>query len=45
MRSPGRVEVVEGLAPGELVIAEGLTSVRPGDEVKIRTTREAAAPR
>jgi membrane fusion protein (multidrug efflux system) len=44
LRSPGTVEVVAGLAAGDLVVAEGLTTVRTGDTVQIRDTREAPEP-
>jgi membrane fusion protein (multidrug efflux system) len=34
-RRPGQVEILEGLAAGELVIAEGTQQARPGMPVKI----------
>jgi membrane fusion protein (multidrug efflux system) len=45
LRSPGSVEVTEGLAAGDLVVAEGLTTIRPGNAVQIRDTREAPEAR
>ena len=35
-RRPGEVEIVEGLAVGELVITDGTLKVRPGNKVSIR---------
>ncbi len=35
-RRPGEVEIVEGLAEGELVITDGTLKVRPGKQVSIR---------
>jgi membrane fusion protein, multidrug efflux system len=37
LRLPNLIEVVEGLQPGEKVIAEGLQKVRPGGAVKAAT--------
>lgn len=34
-RSPGRAEVVDGLAPGDIVVAEGVQKVRNGSPVEI----------
>jgi membrane fusion protein (multidrug efflux system) len=34
-RRPGEVEIVDGLAAGEVVVAEGTQKVRPGDAVRI----------
>jgi membrane fusion protein (multidrug efflux system) len=34
-RRPGQVEVVEGLVPGDLVIAEGTQKVKPGQPARI----------
>lgn len=33
LRSPGFVEITKGLSAGDTVITEGITSVRPGDQV------------
>lgn len=38
-RQPGKVEIVEGLAPGEKVITHGTLQVRSGQNVAIRTGR------
>jgi membrane fusion protein (multidrug efflux system) len=35
-RRPGEVEIVEGLAVGELIITDGTLKVRPGSKVSIR---------
>ena len=35
-RRPGEVEVVDGLAVGELIITDGTLKVRPGNKVSIR---------
>ncbi len=43
-RQPGIVEIIEGLTPGELVIIEGLTIVRPGEQVTIKQNPEAKDP-
>ena len=34
VRSQGNLEIIEGLAEGDKIIAEGLTKVRPGMKVK-----------
>jgi membrane fusion protein (multidrug efflux system) len=34
-RRPGEVEILDGLAAGEIVVAEGTQKVRPGDAVRI----------
>ena len=39
-RSPGKVEVINGLDDGDRVITEGITRVRPGISVKVVETRE-----
>ncbi len=39
-RSPGEVEILEGLEPGERVIVEGTQKVRDGQSVRILRTRE-----
>ncbi|MFM7272300.1 MAG: efflux RND transporter periplasmic adaptor subunit [Gammaproteobacteria bacterium] len=36
LRVPGFVEVLSGLAPGDVVVTEGLASVREGDPVTVR---------
>ena len=35
-RIPGRVEVQSGLQEGDLVVTEGLTAARPGQQVRLR---------
>jgi membrane fusion protein, multidrug efflux system len=50
LRSDGMAEIVSGLSPGDLVIVEGLQSVRPGQPVRVIPEGEAgeaaqAAPR
>jgi len=40
-RSPGKVEVTSGLSPGQQVIIEGITRVRPGGVVNVVETRNA----
>jgi len=44
IRQPGVVEILSGLTPGELVIIEGLTIVRPGGRVTIKQSPEAKDP-
>ncbi len=39
-RSPGKVEVISGLNPGQQVIIKGLTRVRPGIAVNVVETRK-----
>ena len=34
-RRPGEIEVLDGLAPGDLVIIEGTQKARPGQPVQI----------
>lgn len=34
-RAPGRVEIVSGLAEGELVVVEGLNTARPGQQAEL----------
>jgi membrane fusion protein (multidrug efflux system) len=41
-RRPGQVEVLEGLAPGERVVAEGTQKARPGDPVEVSGRIEVA---
>lgn len=43
-RRPGEVEIVEGLAPGDLVITHGSLRVRPGAPVTIRAVETGAEP-
>ncbi len=49
-RLPGHVEVVEGLAPGEMVVTEGIQKLRPGAQVAVHppesdpTTPKTPAP-
>jgi membrane fusion protein (multidrug efflux system) len=43
-RRPGEVEIVEGLASGELVITDGTLKVRPGSKVVIRAMDDGATP-
>lgn len=42
-RLAGRVEIIQGLAAGEMVVVEGLQKLRPGSAVKL-APKEAAAP-
>ena len=42
-RQGGRVEIVEGLAPGETIIVRGVQRVRPGATVKPRHVSDASA--
>jgi membrane fusion protein (multidrug efflux system) len=41
-RRPGQVEVLDGLAEGELVVSEGTQKARPGSKVQILRQREVA---
>jgi membrane fusion protein (multidrug efflux system) len=43
-RSPGKVEVVSGLNPGQRVIIKGLTRVRPGIAVNVVESRKPGQP-
>jgi len=43
-RMPGSVEVVSGLAEGDLIVAEGLTTTRAGQQVGILDTRAGSTP-
>jgi len=43
-RQPGRVEVVAGLSPGEMVIRHGTLKVRPGAPVRIRAIDDGSRP-
>lgn len=44
LRRPGRVEVREGLAPGERVVTHGAAAARPGEPVRIRAAQEPGQP-
>jgi membrane fusion protein (multidrug efflux system) len=44
LRQAGLVEIVEGLAAGERVVAEGIQKVRPGGKVKASAPAAAATP-
>jgi membrane fusion protein, multidrug efflux system len=44
MRRPGQVEVVSGLAPGELIITHGALKVRPGGPVRILAENDGTRP-
>lgn len=39
-REPGAVEIRDGLAAGDLIVAEGLAAARPGQQVVVREVRE-----
>jgi membrane fusion protein (multidrug efflux system) len=39
-RRPGRVEIREGLAPGERVVTHGLQVARPGEPVRVRAVQK-----
>jgi membrane fusion protein (multidrug efflux system) len=43
-RQPGRVEIVSGLEPGELVVTHGTLRVRPGAPVRIRAIDDGTRP-
>jgi membrane fusion protein (multidrug efflux system) len=43
-RRPGEVEIVDGLASGELVITDGTLKVRPGSKVSIRAIDDGTTP-
>ena len=43
LRLAGRVEILAGLTPGELVVVEGVQKLRPGASVEL-SGPEAAAP-
>ena len=43
LRLAGRVEILSGLTPGELVVVEGVQKLRPGALVEL-SGPEAAAP-
>lgn len=43
-RRPGQVEILEGLAPGAVVVAEGTQKARPGETVEIVGRITAGAP-
>jgi membrane fusion protein (multidrug efflux system) len=42
-RLPGHVEVIEGIAPHELVVIEGIQKLRPGAQVVVRSPESSAA--
>lgn len=43
-RIPGKVEVTEGLAEGDLVVVHGLMQIRPGQAVKVLGVRKGEEP-
>jgi membrane fusion protein, multidrug efflux system len=43
-RQPGRVEIVAGLQPGEMVVTHGTLKVRPGSAVRIRAVDDGTKP-
>jgi membrane fusion protein, multidrug efflux system len=43
-RMPGSVEVVSGLAEGDLVVAEGLTTTRAGQQVELLASQGGSTP-
>lgn len=43
-RSPGKVEIVSGLQPGDLVITHGALKVRPGNQVRIGAVDDGSRP-
>lgn len=43
IRSAGRVEILEGLQPGETVVVEGWQKTRPGGKVTLAPAEKAAA--
>lgn len=43
-RRPGQVEILEGLVPGEKVIAHGSTRVQPGEKVSIAAVDDGSVP-
>jgi membrane fusion protein, multidrug efflux system len=42
-RRPGQVEVIEGLAAGEVLVAEGVQRVQPGDRVRVLSRLEVSS--
>ena len=42
-REPGIVEVLSGLTPGDRVVVEGASNLRPGQKVKVLADNEVAA--
>lgn len=43
-RRPGRVEVIDGLQPGDLVITHGTQRARPGQPVTIKAVDDGSVP-
>ena len=43
-RRPGQVEILDGLQPGDKVIAHGVTRVRPGEQVSITAIDDGSVP-
>jgi membrane fusion protein (multidrug efflux system) len=43
-RQPGRVEILTGLEPGEMVVTHGTLKVRPGAPVRIRAVDDGTRP-
>jgi membrane fusion protein (multidrug efflux system) len=43
-RIPGSAEILSGLEEGELVVVEGLTTARPGQQVRILAPPDAESP-
>ncbi len=43
-RRPGQVEILDGLRPGEKVIAHGATRVQPGEQVTIAAIDDGTVP-
>ena len=43
-RKPGKVEVLDGLAPGELVVVHGALKVRPGQPVRVMAEQVGNEP-
>ncbi|MDX1581557.1 MAG: efflux RND transporter periplasmic adaptor subunit, partial [Alphaproteobacteria bacterium] len=43
-RQQGAVEITAGLDSGETIIVEGTTRVRPGAQIKVRSTRDLSPP-
>ena len=43
-RIPGSAEILSGLEEGELIVVEGLTTARPGQQVRILASPDAESP-